>query len=182
MQKETERIRKPTLHAVFSSSTRTRPALPLWAVGELQAWHAQSSVMSQEESNCPKRVSNHLLAGPGQETGSSAQKRRTYVFVCVHVCVVVITHINIAYLKTCLLKTWSLGFNFLHRMSLLFFLDTGNPAKTKPRPTRQLLLRIKFTITSSWEDFFGVSFRLITQVKSKKEKKPVGDSRQNDET
>lgn len=31
-----EKIRKPTFHAIFSHSMRTRPALPLWVVGEPQ--------------------------------------------------------------------------------------------------------------------------------------------------
>lgn len=61
---------------IFSYSTKTRPALPFWAVGEPQGWHAQSSVMSQEEWDCPKRASNLLLAGHGQGIGSSARKRR----------------------------------------------------------------------------------------------------------
>lgn len=107
-------------HSVlFSSSTRTRPALPLWAVGELQVWRAQSSVMSQVESDCPKRASNRLLAGPGQGTGSSAQKRRKYVFVCV---VAIITSFQ-SFATNNMLRTffWDFGSIFLKECLLFFF-------------------------------------------------------------
>lgn len=67
-----------TKGAILIHSMRTRLNWPWWGTGVRRVWHTPSSAMWLAESNCQRRASNPLQDGAGQETGTSAQRKREY--------------------------------------------------------------------------------------------------------